>query len=114
MQEQVTQNYRGLKTAVIVMGVLLVFGTAALIAGLINQARKISQVMDLPVASNAANAPNTVQLPPELAGHVAQMTQDGPRLSLLVERNGVQKVVVIDLASGAVKVVIEIGRAGTP
>lgn len=108
MQEQVTQNYRGLKTAVIVMGVLLVSGTAALVAGMIHQAGRISEVFDAP------DAPRMIILPPELAGRVAQMTQDGLRLSLLVERNGAQKVVIIDLTSGAVRAVIDPGSPLAP
>ncbi|HBA41847.1 MAG TPA: hypothetical protein DCZ07_02625 [Alphaproteobacteria bacterium] len=94
MSEQVTQNYRGLKAAVIIMGVLLILGTAALIAGLIRQAQKIDDHF------SAAPARWEAVLPPELAGEVSAIAQDGARLSLLIAREGGHHIVIIDTGSG--------------
>lgn len=92
-----TQNYRGLKSAVIIMGVLLVLGTIALVVGMVRQAGRISDHFDKP-----ALVQNTI-LPPDVAGKVVQMQMDGGRLLLLVEQaGGKQKILVLDLASGAV------------
>lgn len=91
-----TQNYRGLKAAVIVMGVLLVLGTAALIAGLIRQAQKIDDHFSaIPGSWEAV-------LPPELAGEVTAIAQDGARLSLLIAQDGVQHIVIVDTGSGEI------------
>ncbi len=89
-----TQNYRGLKAAVIIMGVLLVLGTAALIAGLIRQAQKIDNHF------SAAPARWEAVLPAALAGKVTAIAQDGARLSLLIAQKGTQHIVIIDTGSG--------------
>lgn len=76
------------------MGVLLVLGTAALIAGLIRQAQKIDAHF------SAAPARWEAVLPAELAGEVTAIAQDGARLSLLIAKRGEQHVVIIDTGSG--------------
>lgn len=108
MQRLVTENYRGLKTAVIVMGVLLVVGTIALIIGMVQKSGEIDEVFA------KSGAPRNIALAPELAGRVVQMTQDGNRLSLLIERDGIQRVVVIDIASGALLATVQPGAAWLP
>lgn len=94
MSKQVKQNYRGLKAAVIIMGILLILGTAALIVGLIRQAQKIDDHF------SAAPARWEAVLPPELAGQVTAIAPDGGRLSLLIVQHGVQHIVIIDTGSG--------------
>ena len=91
-----TQNYRGLKTAVIVMGVMLVVGTAVLIAGLVRQAQRIGEAFDTPAVAW------DLVLPPEHAGKIVQMSQADGRLSLLIERDGRRHIAVVDIASGNV------------
>ncbi|HEX4889030.1 MAG TPA: hypothetical protein VFW37_01480 [Alphaproteobacteria bacterium] len=101
MTQAVTQNYRGLKAAVIIMGVLLVMGTIALVIGMMRQAGRIADHFDdRAVTQNIA-------LPPELAGRVVEMQVDNGRLVLLVERNAAQKLVILDMASGAVLSVLD-------
>lgn len=95
MQEPVTQNYRGLKSAVIIMGVLLVLGTIALVVGMVRQAGRIADHFDHKAMQN-------ITLPQELAGKVMQMQVDGGRLVLLVKRGSGQKIVILDMASGQV------------
>lgn len=82
------------------MGVLLVVGTIALVVGMVRQAGRIADHFDKP-------ALQTVTLPPELAGKVVQMQLDAGRLSLLVERDGRQKIVILDAASGVVLATID-------
>jgi hypothetical protein len=105
MNQPVTQNYRGLKAAVIIMGVLLVFGTIALVVGMVRQAGRIADHFD-----DRAMQHNT--LPPELAGKVLQMQVEGGRLVLLVERADGQKIVILDMASG--KVISTVDPAQAP
>jgi hypothetical protein len=95
MPQAVTQNYRGLKAAVIIMGVLLVAGTIALVVGMVRQAGRIADSFDKSAMQN-------ITLPPELAGKIVQMQVAGGRLVLLIERSGAQKIVVLDLATGKV------------
>lgn len=106
MQQPVTQNYRGLKAAVIIMGVLLVVGTIALVIGMVRQAGRIADHFD-------DKAMQQISLPQELAGQVIHMQVAGGRLILLIERAaGGQKIVVLDLASG--KVISTVDPAGAP
>lgn len=90
------------------MGVLLVAGTIALITGMIQKSGEIGDAFGTPGKARV------IGLPPELAGRVVHMTQDGSRLSLLIERQGVQRVVVVDLASGAVQATVNPGAAWLP
>lgn len=77
------------------MGVLLVFGTIALVVGMVRQAGRIADHFDNPIAGN-------IVLPPELAGKIIQIQADGGRLVLLVESNDRQKLIILDSASGKV------------
>lgn len=95
MNQPVTQNYRGLKAAVIIMGILLVVGTIALVVGMVRQAGRIADHFD-------DRAMQHTTLPPELAGKVIQMQVDGGRLVLLVERTQGQKIIIMDMANGMV------------
>jgi hypothetical protein len=95
MNQPVTQNYRGLKAAVIIMGVLLVIGTIALVVGMVRQAGRIADHFDDKAARN-------ITLPQELTGKVLQMQADGGRLVLLVERADGQKIIILDMTSGKV------------
>lgn len=90
-----THNYRGLKAAVIIMGILLVVGTIALVVGMVRQAGRIADHFDDTMVRN-------LTLPQELAGRVVQMQADGGRLVLLVERADGQKIIILDVTSGRV------------
>lgn len=108
MQRLVTENFRGLKAAVIIMGALLVIGTIALIIGMIQKSGDAGR------AFGAPDKPLNISLAPHLAGRVVHMTQNGNRLSLLIERDGVQRVVVIDVADGALLATVNPGAAWLP
>jgi len=105
MNQPVTHNYRGLKAAVITMGVLLVVGTIALVVGMVRQAGRIADHFDDRVVRN-------MTLPRELAGKVLQMQVEGGRLVLLVERADQQKIIILDMASG--KVISTVDPAQAP
>lgn len=105
MQQPVTQNYRGLKTAVIIMGVLLVVGIIALVVGMVRQAGRIADHFDDKAMQN-------ITLPLGITGNVVQMQADGGRLVLLVERSDGQKIIILDLASG--RIVSTVDPAKTP
>ncbi len=98
--QPVTQNYRGLKTAVIVMGILLVVGTIALVVGMVRQAGRIADHFDKSIARDMV-------LPPELAGRIAQFQVEEGRIVLLVERGGAQKIIILNMASGKVIAILD-------
>ena len=87
------------------MGVLLVFGTIALVVGMVRQAGRIADHFDDTVTRN-------MTLPQELAGKVLQMQVEGGRLVLLVERADRQKIIILDMASG--KVISTVDPAQAP
>lgn len=99
-----TQNYRGLKAAVIIMGALLVAGTIALVVGMVRQAGRIAETFD-------TTARQHITLPPELAGKIVQIQVAGGRLVLLIERPEGQKVVIMDMGSGEVVSTLDPGAA---
>ncbi len=92
---------RGLKAAVIVMGVLIVAGVVVLGVALV---QKFGAVASL-AGANAAPA-----VLDEPAGtHIASSSLTGDRLALVLTGGGPDRVVVFDLARGRVA-----GRVGLP
>lgn len=94
------QNYRGLKAAVIIMGVLLVLGSIALVVGLVRQTARINESVTQKSLQN-------IVLPLELSGKITQFQIDGGRLMLLTEEMDRQKLILLDLTSGEILMQIE-------
>ena len=84
---------RGLKALVIVMGVLILAGTAVVIATI---ARRVSQS-----GSPAGPVAATLRLPPGC--RVAEMTPIGDRLALRLDGDGdCRQILLVDPGTGAV------------
>lgn len=106
MPQDLVQNYRGLKAAVIIMGVLLILGTIALVVGLVRQTGQINQNL-------TQESPQNIVLPPELSGKITQFQVDGGRVMLLTEQMGRQRLILLDLASGKILMHVD-ASPGTP
>ncbi len=96
---------RALKVAVVVMGVLIVLGTAGLVVGI---ARRSATPVMLPVAGLPASVALVLDEPigTRIAGIVA--VQD--KLAVQLQGGGVDRVVLIDPATGAVAGRISLAR----
>ncbi|HBK07373.1 MAG TPA: hypothetical protein DDZ81_16220 [Acetobacteraceae bacterium] len=96
---------RALKIAVVVMGVLIVVGTVGLVVGI---ARRSSA----PVAPVVAALPASVAaVLDEPAGtHIAGVVAVRDRLAVQLQGGGVDRVVLIDPATGAVTGHISLAR----
>ena len=105
MTQAVTQNYRGLKTAIIVMGILLVGGTIALVVGMVRQAGRIADHFE-------DKAVTKFVLPAELTGKILQIQVDGGKLVLLIERQAGQRLVILEMATG--KIISSLDPAEAP
>jgi hypothetical protein len=91
---------RALKSAVIIMGVLIVVGTATLAVLIIQKLGSIG--------ATAARAPTVLDEPP--GTHIAGMTAAGDRLAVQLQGGGTDRVVVIDLRSLAITGRIALAR----
>ncbi|MDJ0514194.1 MAG: hypothetical protein QNJ62_12205 [Methyloceanibacter sp.] len=106
-----------LKVAVVVMGIMLLAGLAALIVGMIYQASKIGNKPSTPISSTPAPAtvaaPDPIALEPTKPGaphaldiprnaNVVSMSLDGHRLALHVRSRDAAEIVIVDLNSGRV------------
>ena len=111
-----------LKVAVVVMGIMLLAGLAAVIAGMIHQASKIGQ--GAPNAGSVAAISEPVPMAPTNPGKlpavdipegwsIVSMALDGNRLALHMESPEGAQIVVVDIRSGTVvsRVKIEHGLA---
>ena len=100
---------RALKIAVVVMGVLIVVGTIGLVVGI---ARRSSAPVAPPVASVAAALPASLAaVLDEPAGtHIAGIAAVRDRLAVQLQGGGVDRVVLIDPATGAVAGHISLAR----
>ena len=95
---------RALKVAVVVMGVLIVLGTVGLVVGI---ARRSSTPV-VPVAPLPASVAATLDEP---AGtHIAGIVGVRDRLAVQLQGGGVDRVVLIDPATGAVTGRISLAR----
>jgi hypothetical protein len=93
MAQAVSQDLRRLKSVVVVLGVILVVGFAALLATIALRLAHFGRA--------STETPVTLSLPREAEiGHVAL---DGKRLVLHVQRAGAEEILVVDLESGAVE-----------
>jgi hypothetical protein len=114
-----------LKVAVVVLGMLLLAGFAAVIGGMIYQASKIGQ--KAPEASPATAISETVPMAPANLGelpafdipegwNVFSMALDGDRLALHIRSPEDAEIVVVDIRSGTVvsRVKIKTGRLNRP
>ena len=97
------RQVRGLKIAVIVMGILLVGGFAIVVAGIMYQASMLGE------KNTAAPAPPVTVLPgvqAEVAmpqgATVTSMALDGDRLALHLTTSAGPEVVIIDVTTGKV------------
>ncbi|MEM7398555.1 MAG: hypothetical protein AAF354_06400 [Pseudomonadota bacterium] len=113
-----------LKVAVVVMGIMLLAGLAAVIAGMIYQASKIGTEPSAP-AQAAVAAPDPIALEPTKPGvphtldipgdaNVVSMSLDGHRLALHLRSRDSAGIVVIDLNSGKVVSRLKIESAPAP
>jgi hypothetical protein len=95
---------RALKVAVIVMGVLIVAGTMALVIGI---ARRSST----PVASSAALPASVSAVLDEPAGtRIAGIVALRDRLAVQLQGGGVDRVVLIDAATGTIAGRVSLAR----
>jgi hypothetical protein len=113
-----------LKIAVVVMGVLLLAGLAAVIAGLIYQASKVGKKTPAeataaappldPVSSEraASSALQALSIPGD--GEVVSMSLDGQRLALYVRSREEAEIVVVDLTTGKVVSRVKIDKGPPP
>jgi hypothetical protein len=98
---------RALKIATIVMGVLIVVGTTALIVVVV---RRMSAPAN-PVAIAAPWAASVAAVLDEPAGtRIAGVAAVRDRLAVLLEGGGVDRVVLVDPATGAVAGRISLAR----
>ena len=109
------RHVRLLKIAVVVMGIMILAGLAAVIAGMIFQASKLGKktpkhvpAATAPVLSGALSALTI----PE-GGEVASMALDGGRLAVHLRTPGGSEIAIVDIATGKVltRVKIDTGRA---
>ena len=109
-----------LKIAVVLMGILLLAGFAAVIGGMIYQASKMGQ--KAPSAGSAISIPQTVPMAPASPGkppafdipegwNVVSMALDGDRLALYIRSPEGAEIVVVDIRSGTVVSRVKIERA---
>lgn len=112
-----------LKIAVVVMGIMLLAGLAAVIAGLIYQASKVGK--KTPEAPVAASAPEPVSLERAASGalealsipgdgEVVSMSLDGQRLALYVRSREDAEIVIVDLTTGKVVSRVKIDKGPPP
>ncbi|BAQ18363.1 hypothetical protein [Methyloceanibacter caenitepidi] len=113
-----------LKIAVVVMGILLLAGFAAVIAGLIYQASKVGKKVPAeatvaapppdPVAMEraASSALQALSIPGD--GEVVSMSLDGQRLALYVRSREEAEIVVVDLTTGKVVSRVKIDKDAPP
>jgi hypothetical protein len=97
------RQVRGLKIAVIVMGVLLVGGFAFVMAAIVYQASKLGgKTADGPAPALApVRAPEaTLAIPPDAT--VTSLALDGDRLALHLHSSAGAEIAVIDVVSGKV------------
>ncbi len=97
------RQVRGLKIAVIVMGVLLVGGFAFVMAAIVYQASKLGgKTADEPgPAAAPVSAPEaTLIIPPDAT--VTSLALDGDRLALHLQSSAGAEIAVIDVVSGKV------------
>lgn len=117
-----------LKVAVVVMGIMLLVGLAALIVGLVYQASKVGG--ETPPAAPAAAVPappapaDPIAMAPAASGalpaldipqgaNVVSMSLDGQRLALHVRSREKAEIVVVDLRTGKVVSRLNIETAPT-
>ena len=109
------RHVRLLKIAVVVMGIMILAGLAAVIAGMIFQASKLGKktpkqvpAATAPVLSGALSALTI----PE-GGEVASVALDGDRLAVHLKTPGGSEIAIVDIATGKVltRVKIETGQA---
>jgi hypothetical protein len=99
---------RALKIATIVMGVLIVLGTTGLIIGVVRRASPAGPEAVLPVSGLPAIASSVLDEP---AGtHIAGIAAVRERLAVQLQGGGVDRVVLIDPATGAVAGRISLAR----
>ena len=97
------RQVRGLKIAVIVMGILLVGGFAFVMAAIVYQASKLGD------KKVQASAPGEASIPAETYGlalppgaTIASMALDGDRLALHLQTSTGPEIAVIDVTTGSV------------
>jgi len=96
------RQVRGLKIAVIVMGILLVGGFAFVMAAIVYQASRLGD-------KKVQASPGQTSLPAEVSGlalppgaTIAAMALDGDRLALHLHTSTGQEIAVIDVTTGTV------------
>lgn len=98
------RQVRLLKVAVVVMGVMLLAGLAAVIAGMIYQASKVgkkpSSVAAQAAAGNGIADAGALTLPE--GGAVSSMALDGDRLAVHLTAPGGGEIAIVDLTTGKV------------
>ncbi len=100
---------RALKIAVVVMGVLIVVGTVGLVVGIARRSSAPPVASALPVA--AVMPASVASVLDEPAGtHIAGIAAVRDRLAVQLQGGGVDRVVLIDPATGAVAGHISLAR----
>lgn len=100
---------RALKIAVVVMGVLIVVGTVGLVVGIARRSAAPPVASALPVA--AVMPASVASVLDEPAGtHIAGIAAVRDRLAVQLQGGGVDRVVLIDPATGAVAGHISLAR----
>jgi hypothetical protein len=94
---------RALKIAVIVMGLLIVAGTVALVVGVVRRS-------SAPVASMPLPASVTALLDEPAGTRIAGIVAVRDRLAVQLQGGGVDRVVLIDTATGTVAGRISLSR----
>jgi hypothetical protein len=97
------RQVRGLKIAVIVMGILLVGGFAFVMAAIVYQASKLGDKKVQASAPGQASIPakaSRLALPP--GATIAAMALDGDRLALHLQTSTGPEIAVIDVTTGTV------------
>ncbi len=104
---------RGLKILVIVMGVMLVGGTAALVAAVIARVHHSGAQATPPVAAGRGFGRAVIDLPE--GAHVLASEIAGERILLRVGlAEGAEELIVLDLRNGERLGTIELRPAGSP
>ena len=102
------RNLRRLKAVVIILGVFLVLGLLALVAGIIWKASKPKGVSAAEPAALASGAPG-LSLP--INGTVTDMDLDGNRILLRVRSADGEELIVYDVAKGQIVTRVRLERA---
>jgi hypothetical protein len=100
-------NLRGLKIAVVVMGVLIIAATAVLVAAVVHRAMAPQQAAFAPALPDSGSS---VTLDEPAGTRIAGVTQAGAGLAVLLQGGGPDRVVLLDPSTGRPSLHIGLAR----